>query len=201
MSNLNYQFNSKAIIDFIKNYQGSELEKWDITFISGSSERKIIEYGGEINCVKRSFDLENDGKLIRISGKRNRLGSQTDTTYGLTKKQIKDHKDLILNEDAKIIKDKSELSEKDYFRKIERNPLLLIYFIELNIKENDTNKEKMEVAKKYDYVPLIGIGLAIPKLKNEITKYAKYKINLVAQENGINEDVYYDEEDDDEGDE
>jgi len=201
VSNLNYQFNNKAIIDFIKNYQGSELEKWDITFISGSSERKIIEYGGEINCVKRSFDLENDGKLIRISGKRNRLGSQTDTTYGLTKKQIKDHKDLILNEDAKIIKDKSELSEKDYFRKIERNPLLLIYFIELNIKENDTNKEKMEVAKKYDYVPLIGIGLAIPKLKNEITQYAKYKINLVAQENGINEDVYYDEEDDDEGDE
>ena len=200
VSNLNYQFNSKAIVEFLKNYQGPELEKWDIAFISGSSKKQIDEYGEKINYVKRSFELENEGKLIRISGKRNRLGSQTDTTYGLSKEQIKEQEDKILKEDKKILKNKDKLSEKDYFRKIKRNPLLLIYFIELNKKQNENNEERIEVEKKYDCVPLTGIGLAIPTLENEVTKYAKYKINLIAQENGINDSFYYDE-DDEEGDE
>ena len=197
---MNYQFNSKAIVEFLKNYQGPELEKWDIAFISGSSKKQIDEYGEKINYVKRSFELENEGKLIRISGKRNRLGSQTDTTYGLSKEQIKEQEDKILKEDKKILKNKDKLSEKDYFRKIKRNPLLLIYFIELNKKQNENNEERIEVEKKYDCVPLTGIGLAIPTLENEVTKYAKYKINLIAQENGINDSFYYDE-DDEEGDE
>lgn len=195
VSNLNYQFNTEAIVEFLEKYQGTELEKWDIAFIGGSSEREHTEYGDKVKYVKRSFTLENEGKLIRISGKRNRLGSQTDTRYGLTIEQINKQKEKILKMD-----EKPQLSEKDYMRGIERNPLLLIYFIDLITKEGD-NEDKEAVAKRYENMPLTGIGLAIPTLKNEITKYAKYKINLIAQEKGVSNNSFYEDEEDEEGDE
>ena len=195
VSNLNYQFNTEAIVEFLEKYQGTELEKWDIAFVGGSSEREYTEYGDKVKCVKRSFTLENEGKLIRISGKRNRLGSQTDTRYGLTIEQINEQKEKILK-----MNDKPQLSEKDYMRGIERNPLLLIYFIDLITKEGD-NEDKEAAAKRYENMPLIGIGLAIPTLKDEITKYAKYKINLIAQEKGVINNSFYDDEEDEEGDE
>lgn len=195
VSNLNYQFNTEAIVEFLEKYQGTELEKWDIAFIGGSSERELTEYGDKVKYVKRSFALENEGRLIRISGKRNRLGSQTDTRYGLTIEQINEQREKILKTD-----EKPQLSEKDYMREIERNPVLLIYFIDLITKECDT-EDKEAVAKRYENIPLIGIGLAIPTLKNEITKYAKYKINLIAQEKGISNNSFYEEDDDEEGDE
>lgn len=193
VSTMNYKFNSKALAEFIKNYKGNELENWDITFISGSSNRIISDYGEKIHLVKRSYELENEGKIISISGKRNRLGSQTDTIFGLTKEKIKKHKEKILKEDSKILKNKTELTEKDYFRQIKRNPMLLIYFIDLKEKEKEKNEERISIKEKYKNIPLIGIGLAIPKLEDEVTKYAKYKINMVAQEKGIDDNLYFEE--------
>ncbi len=200
VSNLNYKFNSKGIRDFIKQYAGNELDKWDITFANGTSTKSIDEYGESISFVKRSFDLENEDNIIRISGKRNRLGSQTDTIYGLTRENVKSHKEKILEKDKNVIKNKTALSEKDYFKDIERNPLLMIYFIDLNINDEDKEENKIQSKIKFEdaCVPLTGIGIGIPKLKNQVTKYAKYKVNLVGQETGINDFDYIDDFDEEE---
>ncbi len=193
VSNLNYQFNVDGIKNFIKDYKGNELDEWDIVFISGSSDKKVEDYGANINYVKRSFELENENNIIRISGKRNRLGSQTDTIFGLLQNDIEKIKDKIINEKKPV------LNQKDYFKVINRKPLLMIYFIELINKDNK-NVEKQEVIEKYKEIPLVGIGIGIPKLENGETKYARYKVNIVGQESGISAYNYIDEEVD-EGDE
>lgn len=197
VSTFNYTFNREAIIDFLKNYSGNKLKKWDIAFISGSSDKIIEDYGCGFACVKRSFEIENDEKLIRISGKRNRLGSQTDTIFGLNKEQVEEHERIILAYDKERLPDKTKLTEKDYFRAIDRNPLLMIYFIELTSKD-EKNDNKNVVIEQYKDSPLIGIGIAIPKLEKS-TEYAKYKINIVAQEKGISNSLFeIDDEDSDE---
>ena len=204
ISEMNYQFNSKGISEFIKKYAGVELDLWDVVFISGSGkceEEFKSEFGIEIKDIKRKFSLENEEKLIRISGSKSRLGSQTDTIFGLSEKDVEKLEDYIYKTEVdRFGNPKTKLTEKDYFKVKGRRPLLMIYYIELTLDNNNNieNISKNKILNKYNNMPLIGIGVGIPKLVNEETKYAKYKINLIAQKNGIDQEVYgqEDEEED-----
>ncbi|MPQ44067.1 Z1 domain-containing protein [Clostridium tarantellae] len=173
---INTVFNTEHIIEFINGYKGRELEKWDIAFASGESEKEFQIIGDKkIKRIKRSFSIENKGKILKMSGKNKRLGSSSDGKYGLTKEQIKH---------VQSCTEKKNVPQNYYFKYVDRNPLLMIYIVELNNCKNKDSESVDEIKNKFNKskYPLVGIGVGIPKLKNNKTKLAKYTINKIQQD-------------------
>lgn len=186
ISLLNIYFNTESIVEFLRNYRGNELKKWDVAFVSGESEQHYeIEKDKYIKYVRRSFTVENNFKIIKISGSKNRLGSSGDGKIGLDDNQIEKVK--------KNNMDKKNIAQRSYFS-IERNPLLIIYHIELKDYKDNEIQDIEKIKKVYENKPLIGFSIGIPKLNNEKTKYAQYTINKIQQQ--LNEEGFYDIGDD-----
>ena len=161
----NSHFDALSIAKFINNYEGNELNKWDILFASGSGNSYNVYKDININMVQRSFDIKN--KLIRINKSKIRLGNPGDPKFGLTDQQI----NLVEEEFKKDHLNVKSISNKCYFSpSIIRNPLLIIYPVEL--KQNE--EYKTDINKT-----LMGIAIGIPNLTDEKTKYAIYKVNKI----------------------
>ncbi|GEA30322.1 Z1 domain-containing protein [Clostridium diolis] len=175
ISLLNNAFDVESVTEFLQQYEGNELDKWDVVFLSGESGKTYkIDHSIETHLVERSFSVEKDGKILRMSGKKNRLGSAGDGRYGLSDLQIEEVKKLHSMESD----GKKSISQKYYFQSVNRKPLLLIYMISLK----DATGENSEIIEKFNNTPLVGLGMGIPKLKNSSTKFAKYTINKIQQE-------------------
>lgn len=175
ISLLNNAFDVESVTEFLQQYEGDELDKWDVVFLSGESGKIYnIDDSIEIHLVERSFSVEKDGKILRMSGKKNRLGSAGDGRYGLSDIQLDEVKKLHNMESD----GKKSISQKYYFQSVDRKPLLLIYMIGLK----DTTGDNSEIIEKFNDIPLVGLGMGIPKLKESSTKFAKYTINKIQQE-------------------
>lgn len=184
ISYANIQFDPIAIAEFINNYKGKELEKWDIVFINGDSNNIFnLNQENKINRVERNYLLKKE--LIQISGAKNRLGGANDAKFGLEKERIEDIKlHFYENPDNK---NKKTIPQKYYFaNSIKRNPLLTIYVIDL--------KEDVDgITYNLRGEPLVGFGIGIPLLSDEKTKYAHYQLNKIAQA-ALDDDDIGDEE-------
>ena len=136
-------FDTNSIVEFVDGYKGKELEKWDIGFVSGKSERTFNIEDKEIHLIERAFSLENENKIIRMNGKHNRIGSAGEGKIGLDKDQL----DIVHEmHEKKYNGKKKSIPQKFYFNSISRNPLLLIYMVALGdykLSENEyVNKIK-----------------------------------------------------------
>lgn len=176
-------FNIESILNFLNGYKGEELKLWDVAFISGDSHRKFCFDGEQINLIKRSFSLENSNKVLKMGGPKNRIGSPGDGKLGLSSEQLKIHKPK---------------TQKEYFKNIERNPLLIIYMVELKeckpINKDEQIVEKLKDLYESRKEPLIGFSIGIPKLNHAESKYITYTTNKIHQI--LNMDEYYDIGDD-----
>lgn len=163
----NVRFDPSAIHGFIDQYAGDELAKWDVVLISAKGKPYSINESITINQINRSFDIPT-GNTLRMSKKKSRIGSPSDPRFGLTETQIEDLK-------ARI----GYLTSDSYFR-LQRNPLLMIYFV------NPTEEKSDDYDSLVDFqgAPLIGFGIGIPKLADAKTKYIKYQLTKIYQEFG-----------------
>lgn len=177
----NIKYNKDSIIDFINNYAGPELREWDIVFLNGSSkdekETYVFDDGFKINWMSRAYELKNNDKLIQISGKRNRLGTASDASFGLTKNEVeKLKKEFIKYNDGQD----GTMGEKWYFSSYVkgRRPLIMVYFVGL---KNSNEDNKLDAGIKS--IPLIGLSIGIPTLTDQRTKYVTYMLNVIEQQN------------------
>ena len=176
-------------MNFIEKYDGDELNLWDVVFINGESSKDpyIIDENYSVNLVQRSFMFRNNNKVIQLSKERNRLGNPGDSVFGLSKEQLDEVKEKYYSDHPdKIGKIIPQIA---YFR-IKRNPLLMIYLLDLNKEDGDNEKLFIK-----DKDPIVGISIGIPTLLNEETSYANYKINLIAYRQFENFEEYDNEED------
>lgn len=174
----NEKFNVSAIVDFIAKYKGVELDNWNIEFATGNSEAVMdqLGYGMKFHYPTRIFNVINDGKIYRINGPKRRLGSLSEGRFGLT---VEQEMALFEKYGEKIT------SQKACFRGINRNPELMIYFVELKLPKDTSKSVKkdsdIEIAvKKYTGIPVVGFSIGIPSLADKETKYARYMFNKVA---------------------
>ena len=184
VSYANIKFDPISISDFIDKYNGNELKKWDVVFISGNSsiEYEVIPQN-KIKLVERNYIIKKD--LIQISGSKNRLGGASDSKFGLTENEFNIIKAKFYSEPENV--NKKTIPQKVYFNSIEsRNPLLIVYLIELK-------GEETEIKEELKGEPLVGLGIGIPILSDEKTKYAHYQFNKIAQA-ALEEDGIGDEE-------
>lgn len=177
----NIKYNKESIINFINNYAGPELKEWDIVFLNGSSkdEKEIFEFDDnfKINWMLRAYELKNNEKLIQISGKRNRLGTASDASFGLTKNEVEKLKEeFIKYNDGQD----GTMGEKWYFSSHVkgRRPLIMVYFVGL---KNSNEDGKLDSNIKT--IPLIGLSIGIPTLTDQQTKYVTYMLNVIEQQN------------------
>ena len=167
----NEQFNIPTICKFIQGYRGNELKKWDIQFATGNSSKPCnLGLGIEYNHPRRQYSIENDGKILKMSGSKRRLGTSSDGQFGLDDSQIEEIKS----------RGRKNPSQKDYFKNIERNPLLTIYMVELDKHIGADTPENRIVQENCKDEIYVGFGIGIPSLADQETKYATYVLNKVA---------------------
>ncbi|MGL4742332.1 MAG: Z1 domain-containing protein [Sarcina sp.] len=165
----NIKFNTSSIIDFIKDYNGEELENWDIAFATGSGEAYEL-VNKKINLLERSVDFPTDN-IMRSNGTKKRLGSIADGKIGIRGKLFE------MEKNGHFISISSKFkSQKDYF-KIKRNPIILIYLVNPKKNENKNLKAINEIGNN----PIVGFAIGIPELSNTQTKYAKYTWNKIQE--------------------
>lgn len=185
----NEKFNTTAVRRFIKEYRGEELKNWDIAFASGKSEREIVLYNStKYHCVSRSFSIDNDGKILKMSGSKKHLAGGGDAAAALSKEKVREIKEN---------SQKSNLAPNDYFTGVDRNPLLTIFAVELNeCRKSESAEQEKKIQEQYleDYV--IGFGIGIPSLSDQETKYVKYVLNKVAKQQIFEDELDFEEDDD-----
>lgn len=182
-------------------------DNWNVVVATNNIEKdeepKI--FGGiEISPVKRSFDFFGTGKYIRMSKSKRRLGS---TNYALTG-LLKREKELIEESVNNILKGQKNknggqkaATQNMYFNTgIERNPLIIIYPVQL-LDSKGENAEIDSYVNNLDQL-VTGMSIGIPDIKGVQSATYEYLINKVYQmeliegsSNSADWDEYYDEDD------
>lgn len=175
--NDSYISSDKKIIDDIRESDSCIFENWDVVIASNKETigSNPIKFAGEdIYPIQRSFDFFGSQDFIRMSGSKKRLGSIEYAKAGLTDKQHNDIEVMV----KKVQGKKKSPSANMYFNTgIKRNPLLVIYPVQL--KKDGTEKidnfvEKLEIM-------VTGIAIGIPKIEGLDSITYEYVINTVAQ--------------------
>jgi len=188
----NDTFDIKQLTKFIGR-EDIELSKFDVLVIGGSSDLTfdLDSLNIHIKLTKRSYDFHDfDGEqLIRISGKRAHLWGPSDTQHGLTKEQIKNE----------VKSFESNPKAQDYLIK-GRNPLLIIYLIDLKNNFQNTSAEDIftlegdfgdflnlsvdQINTNMNFV--VGYAIGFPMKDGETSSSTEYTVNKTVN--------YYDKE-------
>lgn len=187
-----YSFDVSQISEFLSSCIDPSIDIWDIAFMDGEKiEDSVVDlFGRKIYKVKRNkciFDHDT-GRLSL--GRRGKLGGPNDGIAGLS--DFKNRSAIDILEEAKSkyrdeykIKYQEEFTrDKTYpsntwFKYIEdRNPLLLIYFIDVFAEGQKVQTD--EFRKKMNGIPAIGFALGLPNTQNSsYIDSIRYKANRI----------------------
>lgn len=181
----NNNFHTNELVKIISSSKEKVFDNWDIVIASGNGEKSINLGGIDIKCVQRSFALRDDLGAFQMSGSKSRLGNRSYAKGGLTVEAAKKVEAGEYAIQMKLYGEKRPLNQNVFFKPdflVEpRNPLLVIYPVELKVPENLGNDEDLnkEMAAKNIDEPLIGISVGIPAIKGMEPKIYQYKINII----------------------
>lgn len=172
---MNIDFQTDQLVQFIERNVDGVMDHWDVAIASGKGH-SITFPGFQVKAVNRSFAVRDErGGALQMSGKNSRLGSRDHAKGGLfdeTAKRIEFRERIIIGTDK-------ELSQETYFKSgIKRNPLLVIYPVELVAKEDAPDTRKQEVIRA-TVLPVIGLSIGIPIIDGKEPQQFTYKINIV----------------------
>jgi len=190
ISPFNMKFDTSQIVEFLENTKDDILKKWDVVLIEGNREDNSATNQFELNTqirlapIKRGFDITKN--KVNIGGRSGRLASPTDARNGLSKAQIDSAKVKAAsagdwNKESKTIK------QEVWFKHVpDRNPLLMIYFIDL--KDEGLPITEQKFLKKLNGAHVMGFSVGFPMSKNSYAaEYHKYKVNLIYTRQEIEE--------------
>ena len=177
---LNAQFRTSEIVGIIKNTTDKTMDFWDVVIATGTGDIVLPNDSIRIPCVRRSFEIRQDFKAYQMSGKKSRLGTRDYAMGGLTRDEVAQ---IVAGEEAIQLSNSGDVKPlnqnvffKSDFLDKPRNPLLVIYPVQLI---PDENKTEQMIAYNNIKIPLIGISVGIPWLRGQMPKTYQYKINLV----------------------
>ena len=168
---------------------------WDVVFASGDSTD--ISYLNQ-NSVIRSFRKSPSDKFIRIGDVNNRIIDPGIFVSGLDEEQIEVAR--IHCEERRERQGKSRegaITVPDYLAVQTRNPLLVVYPIQLNLpKEKPTDEEKRTIALFGKEKPVFGFAVGFPskesadKLTYRANKRKIQEIEASREEPEVDEEIY-----------
>ena len=189
----NKKFDVENITEFIR--KGEYYKKWDVVFATGEKQNaelfKLYDENGQeclsIPPVKRSFAIEDDEDIIRISKNNNRLLEPGIFNAGLTESEIEEAKELAKQRPSKK-KAKTDTKNpiaRDYLSVKGRKPLFVILPIRLDqdepdAEESDYSDKKKELINVFTGDEwLIGFGIGFAGREGKVMH--KFRINKVKQ--------------------
>lgn len=191
---LNMDFRTRDLVNLIENYDDGTVDNWDIVIANGrGNEGSFCNI--KTNYIARKFAIKHESKALQMSGKGSRLGSANFAKGGLFQSQV----DEIETAERAYQQKKGEehaFSQELYFTSgLKRNPLLVIYPVELKAESKDkkgnieVNTEKQKIINSLG-VPVVGLSIGIPIISGRSNKTYQYKINLVKYKEllGIDDD-------------
>ena len=179
----NVFFDTDVLVDFISENLNKGLSKWDFLLKNGNSKEEfILDDYSKINYVERSFSLIKEDKIVKLN--LGRLGSSNDGKFGLSKEVVDEIICRVKEKEKKEGKYITGISQYEYFKDINRNPLMIVYMIKPRLYEN--NKEynsNIEFASKFKNNDecLVGFSIGIPELIGVNNLTVKYTINKIQQ--------------------
>lgn len=192
---LNFSFSPENLVDLIKHTSDGSLDNWDVSIATGVGN-SINNYGGldVLKPVERIFHIKKTSKALQMSKGASHLASTTLAKTGLTKDEAKTIEEKY-RRDHKLSAEKV-LSQNAWFSAgIKRNPVLVVYPVELKIDDTDdetrAKKEKLKTALP---TPLIGLTVGIPLINGIASKKYNYKINIVLYRELLEVDNDFEEE-------
>ena len=135
------------------------------------------------------------------------MWGRTDTRFGLSDEEI--------NYIENNISDRNKLKAQSYLdltgsKFKTRNPLLILYFIELDYDPNDEDYQKMSKDEKFEiqncyfdlqssaYKYVVGYAIGFPKIDGVDTSAVSYTVNITANYFENNHEENYEGEEDNE---
>ena len=185
--------------DLIINYINSStaLKNWDVAIATGDGASVWEFEGRKIHNVQRNFRISDYSYVI--SGKNSRVGDTEMYGIGLTKAQYEK-----IESSVKATQNKN-LSQSDLFAPgIVRNPLLVIYPVELKIGEKVKKDEPSKVPALERVVsiagtkPYVAIGMGFPCAVGEKPIEYVYTMNSTKRRELIEADEDFSTEDNEE---
>lgn len=189
--------NTKFDVDNLSAYikDSAAFPVWDVVFASGDSTE--IPYLGQ-NSVIRFFRKSVSDKFIRIGDANNRIIDPGIFVSGLDVEQIKIAKQHC--EERRERQGKSRegaITVPDYLAVQNRNPLLVIYPIQLKLPKDKPTSEEEQVVKLFGReVPVFGFAVGFPskesadKLTYRANKRKIQEIEASREEPEVDEEFF-----------
>lgn len=173
---MNVDFHTDDIVRLIDQNTDGTLDTWDITIAGGRG--CVVDFPGfTANAITRSFAVHDNPAYLQMSGKNSRLGSKNLAKGGLSEN---DAEEMEARERRASDKPgKNSFSQEVYFKSgLKRNPLLVIYPVELLVPPDESDGRKM-TAKNAAPPIIIGLSIGIPRIDGREAKKYTYKVNVV----------------------
>ena len=189
------KFDQKQLMDFIDSENSPYLEKWDILFRSGDGKEYNLINGCNIQLVNRTFSLAE--RRLSVS-RRGKLGGTEEGAMGLNKTIVEEAKKKF--NEAHPEKKVSSNTWFEYIDVSQRNPMLMIFLLDIKEPEdpNNENSKSREFKKQLGDVPVVGIGLGFPQNGMSTSSNRYYKVNKVYHQHELEAALRELEEDDNE---
>ena len=190
-------FDVNQIVSSIADTSDPSVNVFDVAFMDGNDSGEISSVvnisGREIYRVKRTCIVDKDTDRLSI-GRRGKMGGPNDGLAGIvdyngrTAQEIVEEAKLLYRIDYKnrrgeeFTKDKTYPSDTWFKFVKDRKPLLMVYFIDVVVKEDEINQEKQinEFKSEMGETPAIGFMLGLPRNDIEAARTAnRYKANKI----------------------
>lgn len=181
-------FDKEQISHFINTENDPILNEWDVMLFDRSKDDDGASYDEEIflqytlsngqvvHPIQRYLSVTSDGS-IAVSGKNSRVGSKSDTSYGLTRIEKQSAEEAWKESQDKSPSNKTYLIEG-------RNPLLIVYFIIPRIGSLDQGSESYSesirafLSQTHPGQGLVAFSVAIPRKEGATNDESHlYKVN------------------------
>lgn len=205
ISYANNTFDARVLTPFIE--KTHELRKWDVVVATGDSKNQIENINGlKFVMPSRSFLYDEGDKYIRVGGHNNRLLDPGIFKVDLTEEQLEmakasaaERKRQKINRgEAENDGKEEDLTARDLLEISGRNPLLVIFPLDLNTEPKDGPEKKAlyeQIKSELQGVPAYGFGIGFPgNFKNLKTLY---RINLIQKNALINGEIEDNSDEDD----
>lgn len=198
ISRFSTNFDPKQIADFLENCSDSSIDLFDMAFMEGSptqDEKLLVNLHGNAipKVLRKNCILDKDTDRLGI-GQRGKLGGPGDGKTGIVDFNGFSAKDIVekakeqYRSEYKRVHGFEFTSEKTYpsdtwFKFVKnRKPILLVYFIDVGIDNEESNQIKQinKFRDEMNGIPAVGFALGLPQNEDAARiSGTRYKANKV----------------------
>lgn len=198
ISRFSSNFDTKQIADFLENCSDKSIDLFDIAFMEGSptteSDKIVTLEGRSIPKVLRTnCILDKDTDRLGI-GQRGKLGGPGDGRTGVIDFNGFEAEQIIENAKEKYRQEYKRAHGYEFttgktypsdtwFKFIkDRKPILLVYFIDVDVDAEESNQKKQinKFREEMNGIPAVGFALGLPQNEDAARiSGTKYKANKV----------------------